>query len=170
MSLRDTIVKWLIEEDFIVSKLDVPPGAEVAWCISVSTPGVPTTRFTVLSPAGRSDKIILAMVVTISPEHRSELERLKPAERVKVIHSILSKALAVCMDCKIGVQPNILNPQNIAINADVYEEEVSRYGKPYFMRLVARFLNTYFTIVSGFNEWFPVIPPSAKEREGTMFI
>ncbi|MEM1529286.1 MAG: DUF2299 family protein [Desulfurococcaceae archaeon] len=170
MSLRDLITKWLIEEAFAISKLDAPPEARVAWSIGVSTPGAPGVRFSVLSPADRQDRVILAMGIAISPEHRSELERSKPTERVRAMHSILSKALAVCIDCKIAVQPSIVDPQSITINVEVFEEEIVKYGKPYFMRLLTRFLNTYLAIVSGFNEWFPVIQPSTRGKESTSFM
>lgn len=170
MSLKDVITRWLVEEAFIVSKLEVPPEVRVSWGINVSTPGTPGVRFTVLSPVERPDKVILAMVIAISPEHRNELDKMKPAERVRAMHSILSKALSVCIDCKIAVQPNILSPQGITINAEIYEEELTRYSKPYFMRLIARFLNTYLAIVSGFNEWFPIIPPGAREKEESTFM
>lgn len=165
MSLRDLITKWLVEEAFVISKLETPPEARVAWSIGASTPGVPGIRFSVLSPADRQDRVILAMGIAISPEHRSELEKSKPTERIRAMHSILSKALAVCIDCKIAVQPNIVDPQSITINMEIFEEEIVKYGKPFFIRLLTRFLNTYLAIVSGFNEWFPVVQPSIREKE-----
>lgn len=168
--LRDLITKWLIEEAFLVTKLDTPPEARVSWSIGVSTQGIPPIRFSVLAPADRPDRVVLAMAIAISPEHKAELEKLKPIERVKVIHSILHRAITICNDCKIAVQPDIINPFSIAINMEIYEEEIEKLGKPYFMRTLTRFLNSYLAIVSGFNEWFPVLPQAPRERETRPFV
>ena len=169
-SLQDLITKWLVEESFVVSRLETPPEARVMWSLGVSTPGTPGVKFTVFLPVDRQDRVVVAMGIAISPEHRGEIEKLKPAERVRVMHSILSKALMVCSDCKIAVQPSILDPQTIGINVEVFEEEVVKYGKPYFVKLLTRFLNAYLAIVSGFNEWFPVVPPGIKEKESRPFM
>ena len=165
MSARDLITKWLVEESFIVTKLETPAEAKVSWSIGVSTPGVPGVKFSIITPMDKQDRVILVMGIAISQEHRSELEKLRATERVRVMHSILSKALSVCTDCKIAVQPDVVNPYTIAINMEIYEEEVEKHGKPHFMRLLTRFLNTYLAIVSGFNEWFPVLPSGAREKE-----
>jgi hypothetical protein len=165
LSTRDLITKWLVEESFTVTKLETPPETRVSWSIGVSTPGVPGIKFSVIAPMDKQDRIILVMGIAISQEHKVELEKLKPTERVRVMHSILSRTLSVCTDCKIAIQPDVVNPYTIAINMEVFEEEIERYGKPYFMRLLTRFLNTYLAIVSGFNEWFPILPPGTREKE-----
>ncbi|MEM1740430.1 MAG: DUF2299 family protein [Desulfurococcaceae archaeon] len=170
MSIKDQITKWLIEESFTVTKLETPPEARVSWSIGVTTPGVPGIRFSVIMPMEKQDRVVLVMGIAISQEHKSELEKLKPTERVKVIHSILLKALSVCTDCKIAVQPDVVNPFTIAINMEIFGEEIERYGKSYFMKLLTRFLNTYLAIVSGFNEWFPVLPQVTKEKEPRTYI
>ncbi len=170
MDITDLVTKWLIEESFLVAKLEAPPEARIAWGIGVTTPGAPGLKFTVVMPLDKRDRIILAMGIAISPEHKSALDKLEPTERLRVMHSILSKSLLVCHDCKIAIQPDMVNPVAIAINAEVYTEEIEKNGKPFFMRLLTRFLNTYFAIVSGFNEWHPVLPPSAKEKESRAFM
>ncbi|MEM4481540.1 MAG: DUF2299 family protein [Desulfurococcaceae archaeon] len=170
MLLRDIITKWLLEEAYIVSRLEAPPEARVSWSLNVATPGALGVRFSVISPMDRPDKVVLVMGIAISHEHRDLLEKLKLTERIKVLHSILSKALPVCIDCKIAVQPNITNPQTITINMELFEEEIEKYGKPYFIRVVARLLNTYLAVVSGFNEWFPVVPPIDKGKEPQTFM
>lgn len=164
------ITKWLIEEAFVVSRLEAPPEARVEWGIGVSTPGIPPIRYSIIVPVDKRDRFILAMAIAISPEHKNELEKLRPVERVRVMHSILYRALALCADCRIAVQPDIVNPYTIAINMEIYEEEIRKYDKPYFMRTLTRFLNTYLAIVSGFNEWFPIIPQSMKERDSRTFM
>ncbi|MEM4527931.1 MAG: DUF2299 family protein [Desulfurococcaceae archaeon] len=163
-SVKDFINKWLIEESFIVSKLDAPPEARIKWGLNISTSGTPGIRFTIINPLDKPDRMILAMGIMISTEHRREIEKAKLVDRVRAMHSILSRALSVCIDCKIAVQPSIIDPQTITVNMEIFEEEILNYGKPYFLRLVARFLNTYLAIVSGFNEWFPVIPTEEKGR------
>lgn len=170
MSVKDRIMKWLIEESFTVTKLEAPPEARVSWSVGVATPGIPGIRFSIIVPVDKQDRVILVMGIAISQEHKSELEKLKPVERVKVIHGILLKALSVCTDCRIAVQPDAINPFTIAINMEIFEEEIEKYGKPYFMRLLTKFLNTYLAIVSGFNEWLPVLPQVTKEREPRTYI
>jgi hypothetical protein len=170
LDITESITKWLIEESFTISKLEAPPEARVAWGIGVSTPSVPSIRFSVVMPIDKRDRVVVVMGIVISPEHKNELDKLKPLERVRIMHSILSKALTVCQDCKIAVQPDIVNPSAIAINMEIYEEELAKHGKPYFIRLLTRFLNTYFAIVSGFNEWYPALPPGTRERGLTSFM
>lgn len=170
MLLKETIVRWLVEEAFAISQLELPLEARVSWGLTVATPGSPQVKFSIISPLDRHDKVILVIGIAISPEHRNLLEGLKPTERIKIVHSILSKALPVCIDCKIVVQPNILCPQTITISMELFEEEIERYGKPYFIKVVSRLLNTYLAVVSGFNEWLPVIPPTESERVPTTFM
>lgn len=169
-SPQDLINKWLIEEAFTIRRLEAPPEARIKWGLNVTTPGSPGINFTIVNPIDRPDRYVLALAIVISPEHLRELERLKASERLRVMHSILSKALSVCMDCKIMVQPNILSPQAIAINMEVFEEEIRGYGKPFFLRLVWRLLNTYLAIVSGFNEWIPIPPPGSDKPATQSFI
>ncbi|MEL9908653.1 MAG: DUF2299 family protein [Desulfurococcus sp.] len=169
-SVQDLIVKWLMEESFTTRKLEAPPGAGIKWGINVTTPGNPGVNFTVANPVDKPDRYILALAIVVSPEHARELEKMKPAERLRVMNSILSKALTVCIDCKIMVQPNIITPQTITVNMEFFEDELRGYGKPFFLRLVWRFLNTYLAIVSGFNEWMPVPPPSTDRLSPQTFI
>ncbi|ADV64909.1 DUF2299 domain-containing protein [Desulfurococcus mucosus] len=168
--IGDLISKWLMDESFILRRFEAPPEARVKWGVNVSTPGTPGVNFTVVNPLDKPDRYILALAILISPEHARELDKLKPAERLRVMHSILSKALTVCADCKIMVQPNILSPQAIAVNMELFEEEIHRYGKPFFLRLVWRLLNTYLAIVSGFNEWMPIPPPGTDKSAAQAFI
>jgi len=39
MDITDLVTKWLIEESFLVAKLEAPPEARIAWGIGVTTPG-----------------------------------------------------------------------------------------------------------------------------------
>lgn len=157
------MVKWLTEESYAISRLDLPPDTRVSWSIGVSTPGIPSIKFTVLIPMDRQDRVVLAMGVIISPEHRQELEKTKLTERIRAIHSIFSRALMTCSDCKIVIQPSMVNPQTITINLEVFEDELTKYGKPYFIKALTRFINTYLVIVSGFNELFPIVQSDTKE-------
>lgn len=118
----DMISRWLIEETFTLRRLEAPPEARIKWGINVSTPGSPGVSFTIVNPADREDRYVLTLAILVSPEHLKELEKLKPADRLKIMHSILSRALAVCIDCKIMVQPNVLNPQAIVVNMDIFED------------------------------------------------
>ena len=170
MNTRDLVTKWLIEESFIVSKLETPIEARLSWSLGVTMPGPLGLRFTVLSPVDKPDRIILVMGIAISPEHRELLEKLKPQEKLRIMHSILSKSLPVCIDCKIAVQPSILNPQSVTINMEIFQEEIEKYGKPFFLRTLTRLINTYLAIVSGFNEHFPVITQRDKDKEFQPFI
>lgn len=162
---KDLISKWLIEETFAVRKMEPQQvaGLNLAWGINVSTPSTPSIAFSVINPSDKPDRYILTLGIGISPEHKRELEKLKPAERLRVMNSIMARALMLCGDCRIAVQPNIIDPQFITINVDLFEEEVLSHGKPYFLRLLFRFLNTYIVIVSGFNEWFPILPGGGRE-------
>lgn len=165
-SLKETLSKWLIEEMFVITQMDTTSVQKISWGLNVATPGTPGVKFAVLIPSDKQDRVVLAMGIVISPEHKLELEKLKQVERVRVVHSVLSKALIVCPECKIAVQPNILNPHVITINLEIYNEEIERYGKPLFIKQVTRLINTYLAIVSGFNEWFPVVPQSRDMSSG----
>lgn len=165
-NLKETLSKWLIEEMFIVTQMDTTTVHKISWGLNVATPGTPGVKFAVLIPADKPDRVVLAMGIVISPEHKLELEKQKQVERVRILHSVLSKALMVCPECKIAVQPNILNPHVITINLEIYNEEIEKLGKPLFIRHVTRLINTYLAIVSGFNEWFPVVPQGRDTSSG----
>lgn len=164
MNIEDVITKWLIEEAFSVSKLEVPIGVKILWGLNVAVMGPAGAKFSIIKPQDKQDRVILVLGTVISPEHKSELDRLKPTERLRVIHSIISKALMTCPECKIAVQPDIVNPASIVINLEIFDDEILKHGKPFFTKTITKLLNTYFTIVSGFNEWFPVLPPQYRER------
>lgn len=157
-SIKDRISKWLLDEKFLVTQVDTAAVKGIAWGLNVSTPPPLNVKFAVLIPADMQDKVVLAMGIAISPEHKAELEKLKQTERVKVVHSVLSRALIVCNDCKISVQPTLVDPATIVINLELYKEELESHGKPLFMKSVIKLINTYLAIVSAFNEWFPIIP------------
>ncbi|MEM0325412.1 MAG: DUF2299 family protein [Desulfurococcaceae archaeon] len=168
--LKDLLSKWLIEENFIVTQLDTTTLPRANWGLNVATPGAPGVKFAVISPADKPDRVVLVIGIAISPEHRAELEKLKQTERIKVMHSILSRALMVCNDCKVSVQPSIINPHTITINLEIFGEEIEAHRKPLFIKQVVKLINTYLTIVSGFNEWFPVVPQPGKEAPSGLFI
>jgi hypothetical protein len=160
----ELISKWLVEESFTIRRLEAPPEAKILWGLDVFTPGQPSVNFKIINPADKPDRVLIVLGIGISPDHRRELDKLKQTEKLKVISNILGKALSVCIDCQITVQPNMIDPQALSILLALFNEEIALYGKPYFMRLVARTLNTYFAIISGFNEWFPVIPEDSRKK------
>jgi hypothetical protein len=160
----ELISKWLVEESFTIRRLEAPPEAKILWGLDVFTPGQPSINFKIINPADKPDRVLIVLGIGISPDHKRELDRLKHAERLKVISNILGKALSVCIDCQITVQPNMIDPQALSILLALFNEEITLYGKPYLMRLVARTLNTYLAIISGFNEWFPVIPEDSRKK------
>jgi len=157
VEIKDLISKWLLEESYTVSNLESMGVPGIIWGFSVSTPGAPGVKFSIICPSDKKDRVILVLGVVISPEHRRELEKLSVSDRIKLLHTILSKALSVCIDCKIAVKPAISDPQALIINIEIFNDEIEKYGKPYFMRLLYRLINTYLSIVSGFNEWIPVV-------------
>jgi hypothetical protein len=157
VEIKDVISKWLLEESYTISNLEGVGVPGIAWGLSVSTPGAPGVKFSIISPSDKRDRIVLVLGVVISPEHRKELEKLSVNERVRLLHTILLKALTVCSDCKIAVKPAISDPQAIIINLEVFNDEIEKYGKSHFMRTLYRLINTYLAVVSGFNEWIPVV-------------
>jgi hypothetical protein len=157
MEIRDLISKWLIEESYIVSKIEDIGVSGIVWGLNVSTPGAPGVKFSIICPSDRRDRVVLVLGVVIATEHRRELEKLDLRERVKLLHTILSKALTICIDCKIAVKPVISDPQVIVVNMEIFNEEIEKYGKPHFVRILYRLINTYLAIVSGFNEWVPIV-------------
>ncbi|MEM1634846.1 MAG: DUF2299 family protein [Thermosphaera sp.] len=163
-NIYDLISKWLVEESFTIRRLEAPPEAKISWGLDVFTPGHPSVNFKIINPVDKQDRVLLVLGIGISPDHKRELEKLKATERLRVISNIVGKALAVCIDCQITVQPNMVDPQAMSILLVLFNEEIEAYRKPYFMRLVARVLNTYFAIISGFNEWYPVIPDEGRKR------
>jgi len=154
---RELITKWLLEESYTVSNMGSAGMPGIEWGLNVSTPGVPGVKFSIICPSNKKDRVVLVLGVVISPEHRRELEKLGVNERIRLLHSILLKALLVCIDCKIAVKPAISDPQAIVINIEVFNEEIEKYGKHHFMKILYRLVNTYLAIVSGFNEWVPVV-------------
>ncbi len=163
-NVHELVSKWLVEESFTIRKLEAPPEAKILWGLDVFTPGQPGVNFKIISPADKSDRVLIVLGIGISPDHKRELEKLRQTDRLKIISNILGKALSVCIDCQITVQPNMVDPQALSILLVLFNEEITLYGKPYFMRLIARTLNTYFAIISGFNEWFPVIPEEPRKK------
>ena len=163
MNVKELITKWLLEESYSVSSMENLNLPGVAWGLNVSTPGVPSIKFSIINPSDKRDRIVLILGIAISPEHRRELEKLSTSEKVKLLHSILLKALLVCVDCKIAVKPVISDPQVIVINMEVFSEEIEKHGKPYFIKTLYKLINTYLAIVSGFNEWVPVTPSDKQQ-------
>uniref|UniRef100_A0A7C2BL01 DUF2299 domain-containing protein n=1 Tax=Thermosphaera aggregans TaxID=54254 RepID=A0A7C2BL01_9CREN len=163
-NVHELVSKWLVEESFTIRKLEAPPEAKILWGLDVFTPGQPGVNFKIINPADKSDRVLIVLGIGISPDHKRELEKLRQTDRLKIISNILGKALSVCIDCQITVQPNMVDPQALSILLVLFNEEITLYGKPYFMRLIARTLNTYFAIISGFNEWFPVIPEEPRKK------
>jgi hypothetical protein len=157
VGVKEVISRWLLEESYTISNLEGVSVPGVEWGLAVSTQAPPGVKFSVISPSDKRDRVILVLGVVISPEHRRELEKLSVNERVRLLHTILSKALMVCSDCKIAVKPAISDPQAIVINLEVFNDEIEKYGKSYFLRTLYRLINTYLAVVSGFNEWFPVV-------------
>ena len=169
--LEDLVSRCLLEEMFVVTKLDPSTMPGILWGLDVTTPSRPSVRFAVISPIDRQDRVVLALGVVISPEHKRELDKLKPLEKIRAVHSILSRVLLMCPDCKIAVQPSVLDPQALAINMELFADEIKNGGKPLFTKRVTRLINTYFIVVSSFNELFPVIPQQpGKEPESGSFI
>lgn len=152
------IYKWLLDENFTVRKIDRPQDFRAKWGLNANTPGAPGIAFSIINPLDKPDRYVMTMGIVISPEHRRELDKHKPQERLRIMNNILFHALSICPECKIVVQPNLLNPEFITVNLDFFAEEFQSDKRFSFMKSLYKFLNTYIAIVAGFNEWLPVIP------------
>ncbi|MEZ0394446.1 MAG: DUF2299 family protein [Desulfurococcaceae archaeon] len=166
---EELINRWLVEEGFIVRRLEAPPELRIAWGLDVNTPLPPNINFKVMKPADRPDRFVIFLGVTVSPEHRKWLSTKSQQDVLRFTSRLAHMVLSVCNDCQLTIQPSFVDPQTITIALGVFEEEVREGRKGEFVRNVVRVLNAYFTVVSAFNEEFPVIP-QAKQEPSQLFI
>ncbi len=155
---RDLISKWLIEEGFEVRRFEggiTPP--KVVWGLDVFTPPPIKLNLKVVQYEGREDRYFLLLGVGISPEHRKELDKLSAEERLRFSSKLISKVLSVCNVCNVGIQPSPLNPQAITIALMLFESDVNEGFKSRFVERLTLLINSFFTVVSVFNEEFPIV-------------
>ncbi len=164
MSLQEDelVSKWLIEEGFNVRKLETQPHFRIAWGLDVFTQPPLHINLKVFRPEGREDRYVLLLGVAVSPEHKKKLSELSVEEVLKFSSKLMYRIIAVCPTCNIGLQPSPIDLQAITVARVVFRNELSENYKPRFVEHIYRLMNTFFTIVSTFNEDFPVIPPKTR--------
>lgn len=161
-STDELVEKWLIEEGFNVRRLEPQPPFKVVWGLDVFTQPPMNINFKVFRPEGREDRYVLLIGVAVSPEHRRKLNELSPEEVLKFTSKLMCRVISMCPACNVVVQPSTVDPQAISVAQAVFRDEVSEGFKPRFVERVYVLINSFFTIVSTFNEEFPIIPAKAK--------
>ena len=167
VNIRETITSWLLDEGFEVKKLNVMPPLKIAWGIDVYTPPPMKVNVKIFQPENREDRVILLLGVGISPEHLNELNKLSEKEKLKFSSILLSRLISVCNTCSVAIQPNPVNPQGISIGITLYASDVDEKYKPRFMEKLAVLVNMFLTVVSTFNETFPVLPKEKSKEAGS---
>lgn len=164
MSLQEDelVSKWLIEEGFNIRKLETQPHFRIAWGLDVFTQPPLHVNLKVFRPEGREDRYVLLLGVAVSPEHRKKLSELSVEEALRFSSKLMYRIITVCPACNIGLQPSPIDLQAITVARVVFRNELSENYKPRFVEHIYRLMNTFFTIVSTFNEDFPVIPPKTR--------
>ncbi len=163
---QELITNWLIEEGFEVKKLTVMPPIKILWGLDVFTPPPLRVNLKIFKPENRNDRVIILLGVGISPEHRAALSKLTEEQRLKFSSKLLSRILSVCNICTVAIQPNPVNPQAVSVGTTVFDVEITDTFKPRFTERISLLINSFLTIVSTFNEEFPVIP-KGKSHEST---
>jgi len=165
---KEMLTSWLLDEGFEVKKLSVTPPLKITWGIDVFTPPPMRVNVKIFQPENREDRIILLLGVGISPEHMSELSKLSDKDRLKFSSKLLSRVIGVCNICSAAIQPNPITPQGISVGMTIFLSEIDEGYRPRFMEKLTVLVNVFLTVVSTFNEHFPVIPKGkGKETETT---
>lgn len=167
MGLREDelISKWLIEEGFNVRKLEAQPHFRIAWGLDVFTQPPLHVNLKVFRSEGREDRYVILLGVAVSPEHKKKLSELSSEEVLRFSSKLMYRIISVCPVCNTGLQPSPLDLQAITVARVVFRSELSEGYKPRFVEYIHMLINTFFTIVSTFNEDFPVIPPKTRAEK-----
>mgnify|MGYP001626199666 CR=1 FL=1 len=158
----ELISKWLIEEGFNVRKLETQPHFRIAWGLDVFTQPPLHVNLKVFRPEGREDRYVLLLGVAVSPEHKKKLSELSVEEALKFSSKLMYRVITVCPACNASLQPSLVDIQAITVARIVFRSELSENYKPRFIEYIYTLINAFFTIVSTFNEDFPVVPPKTK--------
>jgi len=162
-SQEDELVsKWLIEEGFNVRKLETQPHFKIAWGLDVYTQPPLHVNLKIFRPEGKDDRYVLLLGVAVSPEHKKKLSELSAEEALRFSSKLMYRIISVCPTCNTGLQPSPVDLQAITVARIIFRSELSGSYKPRFVEHVYTLINAFFTIVSTFNEEFPVIPPKTK--------
>ncbi len=164
--LEEVITKWLIDEGFEVKKLDPRFPIKTVWGIDVRTPPPMTVGFSIFKPAERTDRFVILLGVAISPEHLTELSKLKPTERLKFMSRLMLEILKICPTCHVVVEPNPISPRGISTSLTILEETLRKEGRNYLLNSIYRIINTFIAIISYFNEAFPEVTMSKTQQTG----
>ena len=168
-NVEEMINQWLIQEGFIVKKLEAPPELKISWGLDVNTPPPFQVNFKVFKTSDKPDRLIVLIGIMISQEHRKFLTSMRQDEILRFMSRLTRIVLTACPDCQLTVQPNILDPQSLSVAIVLFDEEVRTQGKHLFIKGIMRILNTYSIIVSLFNESYPVVPQQTAQKHTQMY-
>ncbi|WP_440059386.1 DUF2299 domain-containing protein [Thermogladius sp. 4427co] len=168
--VEERVNQWLIEEGFIVKKLEAPPEAKISWGLDVNTPPPFQVNFKVFKSSEKPDRLIILIGIVVSPEHRKFLSSLRQEEVLRFMSRLTRIVLSACSDCQLTIQPNLIDPQTLTIASVLFDEEVEKGGKHVFVKTIMKILNSYSIIVSMFNEAYPVLPQPKEQKPPQMYL
>ncbi|AFK51343.1 hypothetical protein TCELL_0919 [Thermogladius calderae 1633] len=168
-SVEERVNEWLIQEGFIVRKLEAPPEARITWGLDVNTPPPFQVNFKVFKTLDKPDRLVVLIGVVVSPEHRKYLTSMRQEEVLRFMSRLTRILLTACVDCQLTIQPSILDPQTLTVALVLFDDEVRAQGKQVFLKTVMRVLNAYSIIVSLFNEAYPILPQQREQKHTQMY-
>ena len=156
---RDTVAKWLGESGFLVAPLSAPLPSNASWGLLVSTP--PPLQIKLRLLGLNNGDVIVGVGVNFSEKHVEEINKLKPAERIKLSSRILDAILRVCPYCRVALRESLANPVAIVSEILVTKESLSR------QRLVdaaARLVNVFLIVNAVLWQEFPLVEVESSKQ------
>jgi hypothetical protein len=161
---RDTVLAWLGESGFLVAPLTAQLPSNAEWGLLVSTPPPLQVKLRLLGL--KNGDLVFGVGVNFSEKHVSEINKLKPEERVKLSAEIISSILSVCPYCRIALRESLANPVALISEILIKGDEASK------QRLVddaARLVNVFLIVNAILWKKFPLIEV-AEGKQSNIFM
>lgn len=161
VDFREKIIAWLVDEDHEVKVEPVPKEAPLEWVLKVTVKAPFKVNLLIQQPETKKDRIVVSMGIAIADAHKKALGKLSLTARTEIMTEIYRSLVTMCPDCIIIIQPNLSDPQGIAINRIIYHESLTREAVASTIRVMA---NSFAVIVSILNAKLGITPERRPER------
>ncbi len=161
VNFREKIIAWLVDEDHEVKAEAVPKGAPLEWVLKVTVKAPFKVNLLVQQPEAKKDRIVVSMGIAIAEAHKKALNRLPVTSRTEIMAEIYKSLVTICPDCIVIIQPNLSDPQGIAINKVIYHESLTREAIASTIRVMS---NSFAIIVSILNAKLGITQEKKPEK------
>ena len=165
--LRSKLAGWLASAGLIVAPIEekgLPSNAE--WGLAVSTPPPIQVKLRLLGLRG--GVVVAGIGVNFAEQHRQEMMKLKPAERIVFTARLTAALLTLCPYCRIALQGGMTEPSAIVAEIVYYSDTIT---KQRIVDDIARLINVFLLVNALLWQQFPQTHSGKGEgREGVSFL